>query len=100
MKRTDRPLLITLALLTLAAGCNDSRSSRDRRTAAAAAAAQPTLRVLHASPDAPNVDVLVDGAVALSNVPFQAGSGYLPLPAGPHRLQVAPAGTTTAVIDV
>jgi subtilisin family serine protease len=35
------------------------------------------VRVVHASPDAPAVDILVNGAVALSNVPFTAVSDYL-----------------------
>jgi hypothetical protein len=58
------------------------------------------LRVLHASPDAPNVDVLVDGAKVLANVPYPTLSQYLSLPAGKHHIQVNAAGTTSTVIDV
>jgi len=61
---------------------------------------QTRLRVLHASPDAPNVDVYADGAKVLANVPYPALSQYLSLPAGQHRIQVNAAGTTTTVIDV
>jgi hypothetical protein len=57
------------------------------------------LRVLHASPDAPNVDVYVDGAKVLANVPYPTLSQYLSLPAGQHHIQVDAAGTTTTVID-
>jgi hypothetical protein len=57
------------------------------------------LRVMHASPDAPNVDVLVDGSVVLANVPYPAASPYLPLPAGTYNVKVNAAGTTTTVID-
>ena len=57
------------------------------------------LRVVHASPDAPNVDVLVDGAVALNNVPFKTASSYLDVPVGARNLKVRAAGTTTTVID-
>jgi hypothetical protein len=58
------------------------------------------LRVAHLSPDAPNVDVLVDGAVVLQDVPFQAVSSYLTLTSGSHRVQVTPAGdNSTVVID-
>ena len=41
-------------------------------TMAAPVAAQDEafVRVVHASPDAPNVDVWVDGAAALTEVPF------------------------------
>ncbi|WP_345817528.1 DUF4397 domain-containing protein (plasmid) [Paraburkholderia sp. PREW-6R] len=58
------------------------------------------LRVFHASPDAPNVDVYVDGAKVLANVPYSTLSPYLSLPAGKHHIQVNAAGTATTVIDV
>ena len=67
-----------------------------------AAADTAQVRVLHASPDAPAVDVHVNGDVvdALTNVPFATLSDYLELPAGEHRIQVFAAGTSeNAVID-
>lgn len=39
----------------------------------------PNLRALHASPDAPPVNILVNGAVALTDVDFGAGSGFVPV---------------------
>ncbi len=42
-------------------------------------ATAPRLRALHASPDAPAVNVLVNGAVALTNVDYTDGSGFLPV---------------------
>lgn len=59
------------------------------------------VRVVHASPDAPAVDVYVDGNAVLTNVPFFTASDYLDLPAGEYRFQVAPTGTSAdeAVID-
>ncbi len=57
------------------------------------------LRVMHASPDAPAVDVLVNDAKTLSNVPFPADSGYLSLLAGNYNLKVNAANTTTTVIN-
>ncbi len=57
------------------------------------------IRVMHASPDAPAVDVLVDNAVALANVAYPANSDYLPIAAGPHNLKVNAAGTPTTVIN-
>ncbi len=56
------------------------------------------VRVAHLSPDAPNVDVWVDGARVLENVPYEAFSGYLSLPAGPHRIQVSPAGQAEPIV--
>lgn len=58
------------------------------------------LRVVHASPDAPNVDVYVDGALAFENLPFNSATAYATLLPGDYRIQVAPTGTQTYVIDV
>ena len=64
-----------------------------------AAADEAFVRVVHASPDAPNVDVWVDGSRVLSDVPFTAVSDYLALPAGAHNIQVSATGSTDPVID-
>ncbi|MEM9954307.1 MAG: fasciclin domain-containing protein [Chloroflexota bacterium] len=52
------------------------------------------LQVLHFSPDAPNVDVYVDGDIAIENLAFGANSGYVTLPSGDYEIAVAPAGTS------
>ncbi|GAA5177764.1 hypothetical protein GCM10025771_15580 [Niveibacterium umoris] len=57
------------------------------------------VRVMHASPDAPAVDVLVDDVKALSAVPFPADSGYLSLLSGARNFKVNAAGTATTVIN-
>lgn len=54
------------------------------------------VRVIHASPDAPAVDVYVDGNAVLTNVTFPAISNYLEVPAGLHAIAVAPAGQGAA----
>jgi hypothetical protein len=68
----------------------------------ASASEHAMVRVLHASPDAPAVDVYLDDVKvgALTNVPFGTISGYLDVPAGDHNVKVYATGTTTgAVID-
>src|SRR5918997_4449897 len=62
----------------------------------AAAADEAFVRVVHASPDAPNVDVWVDGETVLTDVPFTAVSDYLSLSAGTYNVQVSATGTTEA----
>jgi hypothetical protein len=57
------------------------------------------VRVVHASPDAPNVDVWVDGETVLTDVPFGAVSDYLTVPAGTYNIQVTATGDTTPVIE-
>jgi hypothetical protein len=69
----------------------------------AGAADEAMVRVLHASPDAPAVDVYLDETrvEALTNVPFGSISGYLMVPAGAHDIKVVPTGggIGDAVID-
>jgi Domain of unknown function (DUF4397) len=66
------------------------------------AAADAMIRVVHASPDAPAVDVYLNGQRAVANLRFTEGTAYAAVPAGSYRVQVFPAGTGpggTAVID-
>ncbi len=68
----------------------------------ASAADTAMVRVLHASPDAPNVDVHLDdeAVAALADVPFGTISDYLDVPAGDHNVKVYATGTTSdPVID-
>jgi len=62
------------------------------------AADKAMVRVLHASPDAPAVDIYVNGSKALSDVPFKGLSDYLALDAGTYKLEVKVAGSDTVVI--
>ncbi|MFW6090072.1 MAG: DUF4397 domain-containing protein, partial [Gemmatimonadota bacterium] len=62
------------------------------------------VRVVHASPDAPAVDVFVDDAMepAIQGLAFGESSSYTALPAGTYDVDVAPAGGTLedAVLSV
>ncbi|MCH8506493.1 MAG: DUF4397 domain-containing protein [Ectothiorhodospiraceae bacterium] len=55
------------------------------------------VRAMHLSPDAPNVDVLVNGDEVLSDVPFRAVSDYLTVLAGDYTIEIAPTGNTSSV---
>ena len=50
------------------------------------------LRVAHASPDAPNVDVYVDGAKAVSDLAFETVTEYLEVPTGEREVAVTVVG--------
>ncbi|WWD80607.1 DUF4397 domain-containing protein [Alkalicoccus halolimnae] len=50
------------------------------------------VRVLHASPDAPEVDVYVNGDAAVEGAAFKDITDYLELPAGDHEVAIFPAG--------
>lgn len=55
--------------------------------------------VVHASPNAPAVDVRINNTVALTNLAYPTNSSYTAVNAGNTNLKVSPAGTTTYVID-
>ena len=55
--------------------------------------------VVHASPNAPAVDVLVDDTKVLTGVPFGTASSYLSVKAGTRTIKVNPTTTTTSVIN-
>lgn len=53
------------------------------------------LRVLHASPNAPAVDVYANGQRVLQNLSYKQVSDYLTIPAGNYLIEVYPAGQYT-----
>ena len=59
---------------------------------------QARVRVVHASPDAPAVDVWVNGAVAFSNAPFKGITDYASLDPATYNVQVTPTGATEPVV--
>lgn len=81
---------VTVLAISLAAlvGCGSGGHDEEAR-----------LRVFHASPDAPNVDVFVDGGAVLGDVPYKAASEFLPVSPGTRLITVKAAGTNTAVIN-
>src|SRR4051794_549086 len=85
-------LTLRLTATALTAACSDDYNNTGP-------AGQSRVRGVHASPDAPNVDVLLDNAKVLSDVPYLASSAYLETSAGDHKLKVNAAGTTTTAID-
>jgi len=56
------------------------------------------LRVAHASPDAPNVDVWIDDAVALADVGFADVTEYAALAPGVYAVKVTPSGAAEPVV--
>jgi trimeric autotransporter adhesin len=58
------------------------------------------LRVVHASADAPAVDVLANNSPepAVENLAFPSATGYLNLPAATYNFKVVPTGTLTPAV--
>jgi hypothetical protein len=91
MFRSIRTLAVLALASTALVACDDDDATGPANVAG--------VRVVHASPNAPNVDVLVDNTTALTNVAYRAASGFLEVDAGTRRLRVNATGTTTTVID-
>jgi hypothetical protein len=91
---------LPLAALALAASftlvsCGDD----DDNNNPAAPTPQGQVMAVHASPDAPAVDLYVDGSLAGSGLAFPNNTAYLGVTAGTRNVKVNVAGTMTTVID-
>jgi hypothetical protein len=58
-----------------------------------------TVRVVHASPDAPTINVLVDGQPIAQKLDFGTATEYAPVSPGDHRVQVVPMNGDAPIID-
>jgi len=67
-------------------------------TTALADGHQARVRVVHASPDAPAVDVWVNDGIAFSNAPFKGITDYAALDTGTYNVKVVPTGATEPVV--
>ncbi len=86
--------LLVAALATLLPTAGVAGAQEDVETNA-------TIRVVHASPGAPEVDLLVDGQPLAESIAFGNVTDYVPLTPEQHQIQVVPTGQTAeaAVVD-
>lgn len=95
MKKFNK-LLIASVVSGLLVGCGSDNDDEPNATVE-----NSYLRVFHASPDAPKVDVWLDGKKALQGVDYQQSSGKITVPAGAHTVQIEailPGGGTVTVL--
>jgi Domain of unknown function (DUF4397) len=57
------------------------------------------LRIFQASPDAPHVNILIDGASTASNIVYGNNTGYLSLKSGSRHVQAVPVNSSTPIFD-
>lgn len=89
--------LLLGSIITFVAACTDDGDNNDPPPPAATT----ELRVLHGSPDAPDVNVLIDGDSMIEALPFEAGTGFTELEAGSYSVQVdgiAPDGSSIEAV--
>jgi hypothetical protein len=62
------------------------------------AVGEANLRAVHLSPDAPAVDIFLNEgkSAAVSDLVFGEGTGYLAVPEGTYRIDIAPEGASSA----
>ncbi len=58
------------------------------------------IRVVHASPDAPAVDFLVDNVVTQTALAYGENSAYTPIVAGTHNVKINNAGAATTLVTL
>jgi hypothetical protein len=93
IRRSGR-ILAVLAVPFLAAACSDD----DDSITAPEAPGTAFVRVVHLSPDAPAVDVSVNGSAPVVSLSYREVTDYLPVPAGDARFTVTPNGATSPVV--
>ena len=89
--------MLTLGVAVFIAAC-DSNSSDPISPPPPVETA--TIQVLHASPDAPPVNVILDGTEVLSDVDYKASSGWGEIDVGTYSVQVdglLPSGGVTVI---
>ncbi|HLX40172.1 MAG TPA: DUF4397 domain-containing protein [Ktedonobacteraceae bacterium] len=79
------PVPLVLGILVLLTGFGTQVSP-------VSAATPAFVRIIHASPDVGTADVFVDGTKLLSSFQFGAVTGYVAIPPGPHKVQIALVG--------
>src|SRR5574340_1136607 len=88
--RHPRALFIHLTSLTL--GLCALLALFGTQVLPASAKTSAFVRVIHASPFVGTADVFVDGTKLLSSFAFGSVTGYVPVPPGPHKVQIALVG--------
>ena len=85
-------VLAVVAVPFLAVGCDDD----DDNVTGPGDVGTAQVRVVHLSPDAPAVDVSVNGEVAVSGASYLDATGYLTVPAGSLTVTAPTAWLRTA----
>ena len=88
-------IVVALGIFSLISGCKKDDTSNPMTPTAGNA----NVMIVHASPDAPGVDILVDDAVAKMNLTYPANTGYVSLSAGNRNVKVNVTGTATTALQ-
>jgi len=84
-------LLGAIFFVILGSACSGSSSNSDNDVT--------SLRVVHVSPDAPDLDTLVDDLLILNDLSYSEASSYLAVNSGNRGIKVNLAATDTSIIN-
>lgn len=90
MLRISSLLLLPLLIFSMSCDDDDNPTTPDP---------QSNMLVVHASPDAPGVDLLVDDATVATNLQFPDNTDYLTVDSGTRNIKVNVTGTASTVIE-
>lgn len=96
MIKKTRTLFVALMAIAAVAivGCSDDDDNNPINSQATS-----RVMVVHASPDAPDVDILIDGNTAVTGLLFAQSTGYVPLQSGDRDVKVRAVPTGDTVIS-
>ena len=84
--------LLAIMISVITSSCSDSSTD--------ATSTNAKLMVVHASPDAPGVDIAVDNnKISNSALTFPNNSGYVSVAAGTRNIKVFPSGSSTSLFS-
>lgn len=95
----SRYIQLSFAALGVLGALSVVGCGKDSKSNPVAPTLTANVMVVHASPNAPAVDLVVDGTLAGSGLAFPNNTGYLPLSSGSRAVKVNVSGTTSTVIS-
>jgi Domain of unknown function (DUF4397) len=74
------------------------RTNNPEPSAEAHQGQQARVRIFHGAPDAGPIDIYINGTRILKDFLYKEASGYAALPAGPHQIDIYPAGSMVSTL--
>ena len=91
-------VLVVIGGIAFVGGATAATQEQPANDSQAANESQGQNRLVHASPDAPPVDIYVDGEPAVEDLAFGNETDYVPLRPGMHNVTITEAGNASNVV--
>ena len=100
LSRRSLALTLMLGMVAAAGGCGSPSVDNPNIQKDPPAAHPAVVNLIHASPDAPSVDVYFDGKKTISAVDYRKSSGNVMVAPGSHKVEIRPAGAADSDMPV